>query len=105
MNLASANDINLIDLYTQAQKFTESKKVPTKKAGKIVKTTRNHQLIDKLTGRRSKGLGNFKHQNLTYEETKKSKDRKPKLETLPNDLTTAISLGTKMITKFNKRSR
>jgi len=38
-------------------------------------------------------------------KNKTSKGRKAKLETLPHDLTTAISMGQKMITKFNKRSR
>jgi hypothetical protein len=70
-----------------------------------VKTSRNNPLIEKLTVRR-KG-GNTIDHNITYEEgkQKRSNDRKPKLETLPHDLTNAITLGQKMITKFNKRSR
>lgn len=106
VNLTSAHDINLFDLYTQAQKFPDTRKSQKQKVGKIVKTTRDHQLVEKLSVKRSRQTGNFLEQNLTFEERKKkSGDRKPKLDTLPHDLTTAITLGQKMITKFNKRSR
>jgi hypothetical protein len=106
VNLTAINDLQLMDMYTQAQHFPENKKVNDKKTGKIVKTTRNHQLIDKLSSRRSKPLMTLVDQNITFDEKKKRANRKNKAEGVPQDLSTAISLGQKMITKFNnKRSR
>lgn len=75
------------------------------KLSKGVKTTRNHQLIENLTVRRSKQQIQLGDPNLTYEEKKKSNERKSRLETLPNDISAAINLGHKIITKFDKRSR
>lgn len=105
INVSNPIDANLIELYTKAQNFPVNKQTLKTKVGKIVKTTRNNQLMDKLSVRR-KG-GNINDHNITFEEGKhkKSNERKQQLETLPHDLTTAISLGQKMITKFNKRSR
>lgn len=104
--MTNAGDIDLIDLYTRAQQFQDKKKNPNKKSSKIVKTTRNNQLVDNLTVRRGKTGGTVGDNTFAQEEKKKrSNERKPKLDTLPHDLTTAINMGTKMITKFNKRSR
>lgn len=62
--------------------------------------------MDKLSVRRMKPLVTLADAKDGPEEKKKvGKDRKPKLETLPHDLSTAINMGQKMITKFNKRSR
>lgn len=102
--MTTLSDANLLEMYTQAQNFPENKK--NKKTGKIIKTMRNQHLIDNLTVRRNKPLANFADQNITYEEKKKkSGERKTKLETLPGDLSSAITMGQSMITKFNKRSR
>ena len=77
------------------------------KTGKAVKTTRNHQLVDKLTSKRKNGCGTAFDQNLTYE--KKKSTRKPKLETIPHDLSAAIhsgiTSGNKVMNKIGKRSR
>ena len=82
------------------------KKNPNKKGSKIVKTSRNNQLIDNLSVKRNKAVGNLGDTIITQDDKKKkSGDRKPKLDTLPHDLSTAINLGTKMVSKFNKRSR
>jgi len=51
INLTNASDINLMELYSKGKKF-KGEKVPHKKTGKIVKTTRNHQLIDNLNMKR-----------------------------------------------------
>ena len=51
INLTNASDINLMELYSKGKKF-KGEKVPYKKTGKIVKTTRNHQLIDNLNMKR-----------------------------------------------------
>lgn len=89
INMTNSSEANLIELYSQAKKFhAAAEKIPSKKHGKIVKTTRNHQLVEKLTMNR-KGHG----------------PPKQKLETLPQDLSNAITTGKKMISKYNKRSR
>mmetsp|Transcript_15460 Transcript_15460/g.13498 ORF Transcript_15460/g.13498 Transcript_15460/m.13498 type:complete len:178 (-) Transcript_15460:43-576(-) len=92
INLTHAPDANLIELYTQAKRVAEAGKV-LKKGSKAVKTTRNHQLVDKLT-KRGKGRNTFEH-NQTYDKKKSS--RKPKLETLPHDLSAAIHSGQRMV--------
>ena len=55
-----------MELYSKGKKF-KGEKVPHKKTGKIVKTTRNHQLIDNLNMKR-KGWGTTFEQNITYEK-------------------------------------
>lgn len=105
VNLTTLNDVNLMDLYAQVNNFPEQKKI-VQKSGKIIKTMRNQNLMDKLTVRRNKHMVQLGDQNVIYEEKKKkSNERKTKIETLPHDLTTAITTGQKMITKFSKRSR
>ena len=101
-----AGETDLLELYAQAHQLADKKKNQMKsKLAKGVKTTRNNQLIDNLTVRRSKKLIHLGDPNMTYEEKRKSIERKSRLETIPNDISAAINLGNKIITKFDQRSR
>jgi hypothetical protein len=58
VSLNALNEMSAMDLYTQAHKFTEKTRIRSKKAGKIVKTTRNTQFGEKLSVRRGKQTAN-----------------------------------------------
>lgn len=54
VSLNALGEMNTIDLYSQAHKFTEKTRIRGKKPGKVVKTTRNAHLGEKLSVRRGK---------------------------------------------------
>lgn len=105
IDMTTSNDANLLDLYAHAHQLNEKKKGKSK--DKLISNVNlaKNPMIDNLTVRRSRPLINLGDPNLTYEEKKHSGERKSKLKTLPTDLSAAITLGQKMLTKYNKRSR
>ena len=99
-------DTDLLELYAQAHHLADKRKAKFKtKLTKGVDFSRNHQNIENLTVRRNKQLLTLGDPNMTYEERKKSGERKSRLETIPHDISSAINLGHKIISKFDKKSR